>query len=426
MVVEASYSKVSITPPIGLRLGGYAHRVGKPSSKVHDDLYARLLMISSSDVEIILIQLDLLGLYSNDASLIRRSVSKVTGVKEDKVIVFSTHTHSAPETIIPMWPNTLPYSEREKAEYNNWFTSVVDKLTDVARKLNSTEKAELRIGLGRTEELCFNRSFKGGLVSSELPVLMVNLGKGRVALVNYACHPVCNTDLGFSADYPGVMYESLLSNGIESMFLTGATGDIDPLRKGRGYMSYLGYSLSSSVIEAVRSLKPTAPLIGVQEVKVTLPLRTISHEEAKSRYEEAFRRVMTKGGLPSEPTESIWADEDYLTLMYSDEEYEVSKDNSRFTETEVNLVRIGDLLIVTIPGEPFIESAMAISNVARNMGFKVIMVAGYVNDYVGYIPIKAAFIKRTYEAKLARWSRVTDEAEGLIIKAVESNLQKIK
>ncbi|WP_291765765.1 hypothetical protein [Caldivirga sp. UBA161] len=425
MAIEASYSKVNITPPIGLRLGGYAHRVGKPSIMVHDELYARLLMISSGEVEVIVVQLDLLGLYSNDASLIRRSVSKVTGVKEDNIMVASTHTHSAPETIIPMWPNTLPYSEEEKAKYNDWFTGVVSKLTEAAGGLNGTERVELRIGVGEANGLCFNRSFKGGLVSGELPILLVKFSKGKVALVNYPCHPVCNTDLGFSADYPGVTYESLLSNGVELMFLTGAAGDIDPIRKGRGYMSYLGYSLSSSVIETLGSLKPTAPVIRVKEIKITLPLRTINQEEARLRYEEALRRVKAKGGLPNEPSESIWVNEDYLTLMYSDEEYEVSKDNRRFIEAEVNLLRIGGLLMVTIPGEAFIESALMISSIAEGMGFKETMVVGYVNDYVGYIPIKASFIKGTYEAKLARWSRVTDDAEGLIIKGIESNLREI-
>ncbi|ABW01882.1 hypothetical protein [Caldivirga maquilingensis] len=425
MVIEASYSKVNITPPIGLRLGGYAHRLGKPSNRVHDDLYARLLLLSSGDVEVIIIQMDLLGLYSRDASLIRRSVSKVTGVKEDNVIVASTHTHSAPETIIPMWPNTLPYSGEERVKYNDWFTGVVGKLTEAAGRLNGTERVELSIGAGEVGELCFNRSFKGGLISGESPILMVKFNKGKVALINYPCHPVCNTDLGFSADYPGVTYEVLLSNGVESMFLTGAAGDIDPIKKGRGFMNYLGYSLSSSVIKALNSLKPTAPVISVKGIKVTLPLRTVNREEAELRYEEALRRVKAKGGLPSEPTESIWVDEDYLTLMYSDEEYEVSKDNRSLIETEVNLVRIGDLLMVTIPGEPFIESALTISNAAEGTGFRETMVVGYVNDYVGYIPIKASFIKGTYEARLARWSRVTDEAEGLITRAVESNLREV-
>ncbi len=425
MVIEASYSKVNITPPIGLRLGGYAHRLGKPSNRIHDDLYARLLMMTNGEAEVIIIQVDLLGLYSSDASLIRRSVSKVTGVKEDNIIIASTHTHSAPETVIPMWPNTIPYSEEERAKYSEWFNGMVNKLTEAAGRLNGTERVELRIGVGEASGLCFNRSFKGGLTGSELPILLVKFNGGKVALANYPCHPVCNTDLGISADYPGVAYDVLLSSGVELMFLTGATGDIDPIRKGRGYMNYLGYSLSSSIIEALNSLKPTAPVIEVKGIKVNLPLRTVNQEGARLRYEEALSRVKAKGGLPNEPTESIWADEDYLKLMYSDEEYEVSKDNRRIIEGEVDLVRIGSLLMVTIPGEPFIESALRISNIAENVGFRVTMVVGYANDYVGYIPIKASFIRGTYEARLARWSRVTEDAEGLIIRSVEANLGEI-
>lgn len=426
MVIEASYTKVKITPPIGLRLGGYAHRLGKPARLVHDDLYARLLMLSSGDAELIIVQMDLLGLYSGDVSLIRRQVSKATGVNEGNVIVVTTHTHSAPETVIPMWPNTLPYSEEEKRLFNEWFNTVVAKVTDAAKTLNGTSRATVSAGVGRARGLCFNRSFKGGVVDEDLPVLMVKWGDGKVVLINYPCHPVCNTDLGFSADYPGVTYDVLLSSGVESMFLTGAAGDIDPVKKGRGYMSHLGYSLANAVTDIINSLKPMGNIIEFRGISIKLPARVVDRERAKVNYEVALKRVIDKGGLPSEPTESIWSDEDYLRLMYSDEEYEVAKLNEAVINSEIDVVRIGDLVMVTLPGEPFIETGLAIKEYARGLGFNFTMITGYTNDYIGYIPTTASFIMGTYEAKLARWSRVTDGAEMMIRESVFSALGELR
>ncbi|MFP3303156.1 MAG: hypothetical protein RXO25_04920 [Caldivirga sp.] len=426
MVIEASYTKVEITPPLGLRLGGYAHRLGKPAREVHDDLYARLLMLTTADAEVVIVQLDLLGLYRQDALVIKEAVSKATGVERGNVIVASTHTHSAPETIIPMWPNTLPYSEGERKLYNEWFSGIVGKVGEAARELNGTEKAEVAVGIGEAGGLCFNRSFKGGLVDEELPILAVKIGNSRIALLNYACHPVCNTDLGFSADYPGVLYDSLLRRGVESIFITGATGDIDPVRKGRGYMGYMGEYLASTVVNALASLKPTGYTMDMVNIGLRLPARVVNEELARVRYEEALRKVKDKGGLPNEPTESIWADEDYLRLMYSDEEYAVSKVSEANIDTEVTLLRLGDLLLVAIPGEPFVETGLAIKSKAVELGFRVTMVAGYVNDYVGYIPTKASFIMNTYEARLARWSRVTEEAEGLVRSRVFNAIKDIR
>ena len=222
------------------------------------------------------------------------------------------------------------------------------------------------------------------------------------------------------------MYESLLGRGVESIFITGATGDIDPVRKGRGYMGYLGESLASVVVNVLGSLRPIGHTMDVVNIGLRLPARVVDGELARARYEEALKRVIDKGGLPNEPTESIWADEDYLRLMYSDEEYAVSKVSEANIDTEVTLLRLGDLLLVAIPGEPFVETGLAIKSRAVELGFRVTMVAGYVNDYVGYIPTKASFIMNTYEARLARWSRVTEEAEGLVRGEVLNAIKNIK
>ncbi|MFP3241393.1 MAG: hypothetical protein RXQ94_09710, partial [Caldivirga sp.] len=94
MTLNASFVKVLITPPIGLRLGGFAHRMASPSRFIHGDLYARVLLVGSRMGELVLVQLDLLGLYSSDVELIRGIVSKRLGIKAGDVVVMATHTHS--------------------------------------------------------------------------------------------------------------------------------------------------------------------------------------------------------------------------------------------------------------------------------------------------------------------------------------------
>lgn len=432
-MVEASFVKVKITPPIGVRLGGYAHRFGRPSTMVHDDLYARMLLLSGKGGEVVLVQVDLLGLYRDDVSKVRSIVSKATGVREDHIFVFSTHTHSGPETAIPMWPNTIPYSEDERSVLTSWFNNMLNAIGEAASRLSGVGRARIRAGYTKAEGLCYNRAFSEGIIDEYVPVMLVESPGSRVAVVSYACHPVCNMDLGISADYPGVLHEELAKAGLESFFITGATGDVDPLSKGRDFMAKIGKSLASAVLGSVDRLKELNQDIDISSHTrmVKVPLRNPPPlDEARARYEEALARVMASGGLPREPG---YMRSEHMELLYRDEEYELAKLNMQSSYEEFAVVSVGNTLIVSIPGEPFVESAVRIREYAGgaarfnpNAEKPMVIVAGYANGYVGYIPTREAFLLGTYEATLARWSIVTEDFEGKMIEEVEEAIRAVR
>ncbi len=426
MALTVGFSKVKITPRPGIRLGGYAHRLGKPSTMVHDDLYAKILLISGKGGELALVQLDLLGLYLKDSSEVKGIVGKALGIRPSNVIVASTHTHSAPETIIPMWPNTIPYTESERAMYNEWFRGMLKAVEDASRGVKIIDNAQLSVGSVKVEGLCFNRTFKGGPINDELTLIGISGGGLRILIASYACHPVCNTDLGISADYPGAFYRYLEDKGFEAIFLTGADGDIDPVRKGREYMSSIGLRLGEASLSAFKSLKSINQVeLSLSRISVKLPTRAPPPlSQAEARFKEAYSRVTAEGGLPREPDESMWRNPSYVNLLYSDEEYELAKLGVRNVEASVNIVELGNMLIVTIPGEPFVESEFKIKKHASSLGFSRALVVGYVDDYVGYIPVRDAFRVGAYEARLARWSIVDEDAEEILVEGVLNGLRR--
>jgi len=61
---------------------------------------------------------------------------------------------------------------------------------------------------------------------------------------------------------------------------------------------------------------------------------------------------------------------------------------------EIQVLRIGDVAIVAIPGEPFAEMALEIR--ARSK-FKHTVVAGYSNGCIGYMPTPESYAQGGYE-----------------------------
>jgi hypothetical protein len=71
----------------------------------------------------------------------------------------------------------------------------------------------------------------------------------------------------------------------------------------------------------------------------------------------------------------------------------------RDLSTALTIVTIGNLAIVGIPGEPFVELGLALK---RSPHFAHTFVAGYCNDLIGYIPTRAAYDEGGYEVDTAR------------------------
>jgi hypothetical protein len=72
-------------------------------------------------------------------------------------------------------------------------------------------------------------------------------------------------------------------------------------------------------------------------------------------------------------------------------------------ETELQVIRIGDLALVALPGEIFVEIGLAIKN---RSPFPVTAVVGLANDHIGYVPTRRAFGEGGYETWRTRisWS----------------------
>lgn len=76
---------------------------GRDATGVHDDIYARALVLQAGDTSVALVALDLIGFFHDDVVKIRDDVrSRYPEVGVGSILIASTHTHAGPD-VIGLW-----------------------------------------------------------------------------------------------------------------------------------------------------------------------------------------------------------------------------------------------------------------------------------------------------------------------------------
>jgi hypothetical protein len=112
-----------------------------------------------------------------------------------------------------------------------------------------------------------------------------------------------------------------------------------------------------------------------------------------------------------------------MELYYREHPYQYAvrsdADNASGPEgdfVEVQTLRLGnDTVIVGLPGEPFPEIG---DEIRRRSGIPNVLVAGYANEAIGYIPVATEFPSDGYEVGCARFT--PDAAQSLVDGALRS------
>ena len=412
--MRVGYGKREVTPPVGIRLGGFASRIGWPSELVHDPLIANAIYLSSGGEEALLLHVDVLGVYRDFADAVKEAIRKETGIGRDWIFLTTTHTHSGPEIIIPMWPNTLPYRPDERRVLEDWSKSLKVKIVEASVDAkDSVSSARMWTGALSTPDLTVNRSYEDGPTDDQLSSLLLERQVDKILITNFACHPVCNADMGVSSDYPGQLTSDLAKLGFENFFVTGAAGNVNPRETGRECIQKMGSVLASVAARAITgSHEITSGALGVESRTISLPLRNLEPlREFEAKFREAYDGCAAHLDEP----------DCHIRLLYADEEYEVAKDRRATADTVIQVLNIGNVMaFVSIPGELFVEFGLRLKDAAVGLGYGSAFIATHSDDYMGYIPAKRAFELGTYEARIARWSRIKDGAgEEMCGEAVE-------
>jgi neutral ceramidase len=449
-VFQVGTTKVDITPPLTIPYLGYEPRHAF-FRDVHDPLYARALVVGDGETRAVLIAADSIG-YSNDilgsgrsfTHEVRLRVERLTGIPAGHVMLASSHAHSTPETIHIRRLLDTPAAQP-------WLEVLMDQLASAAAMAAQRQRPHtLRIGTGQVHGLSWSRRIIGqhgklyawsdrppddqvadwGAIDHQVGVLLFEgtEGDSRIVVANFACHAVTvQVQPLVSADYPGVamaLVESVMPGCQGSLFLQGACGDQNPLygdtrdfRDVERYGLMLGGEIVAQASELGAPGHPhSVPLVAVAAEQVSFPLRDLPPRgPLLAAYEEAGRKL---AAASTEAEKGRWAREQRLVQ----EALTLIERGTGPVVGEVQVLRLGDVALVGVPGEPFVELGLEIK---RRSAAPHTLVVGYANGYIGYLATPRAWEQGGYEVSLGPWARVGPGGGPLLVEKAVALIGKL-
>lgn len=397
--LEAGFGKTVITPRIGAHLVGYAGRPG-PSLGVHDELYARAMVVRSGADRWALCAVDLCYVRESTVNAVRARVTRLTDLPGTHICIAAIHTHSGPDD----------------QDIDSWDRPLSEVIADAIIEANArTAPARIGAGFGALYEHAINRRWLERPVDPALGVIRVDDVRGHPLgmMVNYGCHAVVlgRDNLLISADWPGCaaqQIEGALEHGAICLITQGGSGDVNPLtsqvrsrlQDGQavrsGLATYHGapenagawhiYDREGGTFEEVADL---GQAVAEEALRVAGGIETIG--EAKQIW---AAQTTVDGARP--PTAESPAPPASLALVT---ERPTAPPNGKGIPLEVMGLGIGGLgiLLICQPGEIFSETVVAMRKALQLRGYRFPFVLGYANGWRGYLPPFDAFREGGYE-----------------------------
>jgi hypothetical protein len=391
---KAGFGRMDITPVQPIYLSGYAARK-KPSEGVLQKIWAKALAIEDNKGNrVVIVTTDLIGLPRPLADQIGAEVEKRYRLRRSQLLLNSSHTHSGPvvrDNLMTMFDLTVD----QRRAITDYTQTLAKQIADVVgAALGNMQVARLDLGHG-TGSFAVNRrvltptGVKGGVnpagpVDQDIPVLRVAGVNGQLlgVLFGYACH---NTTLGgdlykVNGDYAGFAqanFEAAHPNAT-AMFMLLCGADANPNPRGTVALAEQhGASLAKEV---------TRVLAG-KLTPVTGQLRS-----AFQTAELAFA-PHTRETFEAESKDSNWFKQQRAAEMLAAYDRRAPV---RAIPYPVQGIRLGkSLTLVALGGEVVVDYNLRLK---REFPGEELIVAGYSNDVMCYIPSLRVLKEGGYEA----------------------------
>lgn len=408
---------VKITPPVGIPMAGYYYE--RDADKIHDDLYAKAIVIQNDSSKVAVVTCDLTAITSDIVSEVRRLAEKSTGIDADHIMISATHTHTGP--VIPKKDNRDNPTGKSAEILNLYISKLPGLITESIRQANDALKpARISFGLGHEESISFNRRYfmtdgtvgwNPGKLNPKIikpagpidPVVSVlyaqtNDAKPISTYINFALHLDNTGGTEISADLPftlSTILGKIKGEDMVTLFAQGCSGNINHInvKSSEPQSSFeeaqrLGTVLAGEVIKTYTRLQPLIiNNITVRRKIVNLPLAEISIDDLPKA-----REIVARYGKPNAAP--------FLDFVNSFKIIDVYNRNGKPVEAEIQVFALGDrLAIVSLPGEIFTELGTYIRS---RSPFPYTMVVELTNGSIGYVPDRKAYIEGNYEPVSSR------------------------
>ena len=364
-------------------------------------LRASALLIHG-EAPVCIISCDVLGIMQDTAEVIAAEIGRACGVPSDSVMVTATHTHHAPRSM-PVY--TTP---RIEELCRRLVAASVQAAREAASDRSGTSQAQLLFAMGQEATVGENSRWlmRDGQVSwyehdeaemvrptgphdVDLPIVTFRGPSGRLTggLFSHGTHNIGTLD----ADPGGTMspgFFGLAAQELERqheapfLFLPGAFGSSHRRDRQLG-----GPEAMTRVVDAVNDAldkarpMPASPVIAVKR-RYTCRYRQFDEAKEADQVSRWCRRWFS-----DEQAESH-------ERIYAAVREQMADRAGRTFDTWLQVLRLGEVAIMGIPGEMFAALGLEIRH---RSPFRHTLIAGLANDEIGYIADRRGYRDGGYQ-----------------------------
>jgi hypothetical protein len=424
--LRAGAATSNITPDIGANIvGGF---LPFPAKHIHDELYARCLVLDDGKTKLALVVCDLLGMHRSVSVEARRLIQEATGIPPEHVTISGTHTHSAASAL-----GENRYSSEQTL--NDYQRFVARRIADgVQRAMNLLRPAQIGYTTAEAPEHVFNRRWfmregtvpvnpfgkmdqvkmnppggskdltePAGPIDPTVSIIALREPSGRLISVfsAYSLHYVGGVGEGhISADYYGMYCEALkklvtpaddvADPPFVALMANGTSGDINNINFRTPRAGKPAYQQMRYVAEDVAQKVHAALAKVTWQDRAELAAR-FREPKISWRHIDADLLAWAKDTAAKAPR--IQGGKANLPASYADRVQRLAKADKE-SLVPLQVLRIGDILIGTSPCETFAEIGLEFKK--RSPLPKAFMIE-LNHAYLGYLPTPRHFPLGGYE-----------------------------
>lgn len=345
--------------------------VGEPNAATQKrgELTARAMVFDNGETTIAVVGIDALGFPAVLGDRIRKLVPRLPS---ENILIGATHTHSAPDCY------AFPLPSGGSTGDLNYMQSVCEKAADAVNEaIDKLQPATLRISSDKAAERIAYNYYAPQLYDRRMGVIQTLSGEGKVigTIVNYAIHPeVLGSESGItSPDCIGPMCDQIEERlGGVAVFMNSAQGGM--VTADNRDFSQPGDQLK----DVTPDMRSWDECLRIGRLMASEAERIISKAPVQEspKVSNTTRRIE----FPVEST--------MMRAIVAGSPLKYPHTNDFKISVQVNLVRLGNTQILTIPGEALPNIGFYLK---RKMKGEHNLLFGLTNDAFGYILTKVDF-----------------------------------
>lgn len=446
----AGVARADITPPIGLAQLNWGSQTHVEAVGVDPvGMVATALVLSNGGQKFALVDVDALSVPAGD---IAARAAKITGIPAAHIRLAATHTHAGPVVSTVRGPLGVDFTPYQRAQERH-NAVVADKIVGAIVEAHSKLRPAHAYGARGTGTININRRVRAtastpaavgrnpeGFVDRELVVIRIDDAQGKpyAVLVNFQCHGtvLAYENKYFSPDWIGPARKAVESAvpGATCLYFQGAAGNQGPIEGFTGDLevprrlgSILGYQAAALAL-GVETVKREPKFEGFVEstaFQARQHWRVSGPRDATLKFATEVLHLPRRTYSPREIDEMATLVADARTKAAAGKSHQADARLRRFSDllaqwrrpadptpvpVRVQILRLGEMAIVAMPGEPFAEIGAAVKKASP---FAFTMFCGYSSGEGGdYMPTAEEFPLGGYEVQRTPYG--TGAAEKLI------------